>query len=353
MIEDLQNSIETTKDAHQLAKLKHVQACMLPESQYEKSAGFDRVVLEHDAGAALDLDDVDITTKFLGKSLGAPLMIAPMTGGVELAAMLNRRWATAAEHFGLAFGVGSQHVMLRNSDVRASFAVRAYAKSTLIVSNLGAAQICGDDGVDMAKRAVLDIGADALFLHLNPLQEACQDRGDTRFARVLDGIARVAHNLQREGVPVLVREVGFGLSKSAVKKLIDTGIAGLDCAGAGGTSWAKVEALCASDKKYRDLGKAFGEWGIPTVQSIANVRAVDKSIPLIATGGLRSGIDVAKALALGADLGAMAQPMLMAAMAGEDALMSFIEQTLRELRVAMFAMGAANIDVLKKFTATT
>ncbi len=341
-------SASDSSHAHESAKLKHVHACMLPEAQYQKSAGFAVVELEQNSCADLNLADISIGTALLNKNLAAPLMIAPMTGGMELAATLNRRWAMAAEHFGLAMGVGSQHVMLRNGDVAPSFAVRKYAKTALIFSNLGAQQIIGADGVDMAKRAVAAIEADALFLHLNPVQEACQERGDTRFAGVLNAISLLAKKLHGDGIPVFVREVGFGFSKKSAERLLATGIAGLDCAGAGGTSWAKVEALCATNEKFRRLGMIMGEWGIPTATSITNVRAVDRHIPLIATGGLRSGLDVAKAIALGADIGAMAQPMLQAAMESEEALMRFIEQVLTELKVAMFAAGAADIAALKE-----
>ncbi len=347
MLNDLRSDLETTKDLGKLAKLKHVQACLMPESQYQKSAGFDAVDLVHQASAGLRLADVSLSTSFLGKQLRAPLMIAPMTGGTELAALLNQRWASAAEHFGLAFGVGSQRLMLKDDHVKASFEVRRYAPTTLIFGNLGAAQILGPDGPELALRAVASIAADALFLHLNPLQEVCQERGDTNFSGVLQGIVAVASRFRKEGIPVLVREVGFGMSTKDAVRLVETGIDGLDCAGSGGTSWSKVEALCATDERFRKLGMMFGEWGISTVQSIKNVRAVNQSIPLIATGGLRSGLDLAKAIALGADIGSMATPMLKAAVTSEQDLAKFIEQTLLELRVAMFAAGKSTVAELK------
>lgn len=347
MLNDLTSDLKTTRDPRQLAKLKHVQACLMPESQYQKSAGFMHIELEHQACAALSLDDISLSTMFFGKRLQAPLMIAPMTGGVELGATLNRRWAQAAEQFGIAFGVGSQRLMMNDARVASTFHIRPYAKNAFIFGNLGAAQIKGNDGVEMARRAVDSIAADALFLHLNPLQEACQQGGDTNFSSVLDNIALVSHALKKDGIPVLVREVGFGLSKKAVRDLLATGIVGLDCSGAGGTSWTKVEALCATDEIVRKRGMTFGEWGIPTTQSIKNVRAVDRDVPLIASGGLRSGLDLAKAIALGADLGAMAQPMLKAAIESEEALGRFIEQTLYELKTAMFAAGMATIADLK------
>ena len=153
--------------------------------------------------------------------------------------------------------------------------------------------------------------------------------------------------MSASGVPVFVREVGFGMSVDAARRILATGVAGIDCAGAGGTSWAKVESVCAKDERRRVMGRVFGEWGIPTAQSIVNVRAVSERIPLIATGGIRSGVDVAKAIALGADIASMARPMLLAAHRGEAALDTFIEDTLTELRICMFGIGAASIDALR------
>ncbi|HXW52559.1 MAG TPA: type 2 isopentenyl-diphosphate Delta-isomerase [Myxococcota bacterium] len=333
-------------ETRQQAKLKHVDACLLPASQYQKSAGFEHVTLEHQALAGLALKDVSLATEFLGHKLAAPLMIAPMTGGMERGALLNRRFARAAEHFGLAFGVGSQRLALEDPNVASSFRVRPFAKKALIFANLGAAQL-GMNGVVQCLRAVEMIEADALFIHLNPLQEACQEHGDTDFSCVVESIAEAVQALKARSIPVLVREVGFGLSEASARALIGTGISGIDCAGAGGTSWAKVEGLCASSETYRSLGEVFGEWGIPTVQSINNVRNIDGNVPLIAAGGIRSGLDIAKSIALGANLAAMARPMLMAAIAGEHELFSFIEQVLLELRVAMFATGAKTVSELR------
>lgn len=322
-----------------VAKLKHVQACLRDESQYQKSAGFEAIELRHEAASGLSLNDVCLSTNFLGHELRAPLMIAPMTGGMELGALLNERWAKAAEHFGIAMGVGSQRLALEDPSLQSSFKLRTFAPKTLLFANLGAAQLVRGMNKDHALKAVEMINANAIFIHLNPLQEACKSRGDVNFSGLLSKISSVVEHLHRHKIPVLVREVGFGLSEESARQLINTGIAGLDCAGAGGTSWAKVEALCANDENFKRVGMIFGEWGIPTTQSIINIRNVDKKIPLVATGGLRSGLDVAKALSLGADLGAMAQPMLKSAVQSEEALFSFIEQILYELRVALFAAG--------------
>lgn len=316
---------------------------MMPESQYTKSAGFDEIELTHEAAASISLHDVSLATNFLGIPLKAPLMIAPMTGGMELGAMLNQRWARAAEHFGIAFGVGSQRLALEDERVQESFLVRRFAPTAMIFANLGAGQLVQQEGSAQAMRAVSMIDANALFIHLNPLQEACQEHGDVDFSGFLPALKRVVNELHKKGIPVLVREVGFGLSTRAAQALIDTGVAGLDCGGAGGTSWTKVEALCAKNARYKKLGEAFGEWGIPTVQSIKNVRAQSATIPLIATGGIRSGLDAIKALLLGGNIAGMAQPMLRAAMEGEDSLFAFIEAVLLEMRIALFASGVKSI----------
>ncbi len=335
--------IRPTKRTSPEQKLRHVQACLLSASQYEKSTGLESIDLPHEAAAAIDLDTVNLRVSFLGHTLSAPLMIAPMTGGTELAALLNRRWAEAAEYFGLAFGVGSQRLALENETVKQSFLVRNYAKNAMIFANLGAAQLLSNLDADDALRAVAMIKANALFIHLNPLQEMCQEHGDRSFAGVLKAIEKLVPIFKKESIPLLVREVGFGLSENAARALIATGIDGLDCAGAGGTSWAKVEALCANNEKYRRLGHIFGEWGIPTASSIKNVRAVDPNIALVASGGIRSGLDIARALHLGANLTGMAQPMLKAAMEGPEQLHDFIEQILLELRVAMAASGKISL----------
>jgi isopentenyl-diphosphate delta-isomerase len=196
------------------------------------------------------------------------------------------------------------------------------------------------------------IGADALFVHLNPIQEAIQG-GDQDFRGLARSLTRICRALGRDGVPVFAREVCFGMSVDAARRLIECGVAGIDCSGAGGTSWAKVEALCARTERRRVMGQRFGEWGIPTSESIMNVRAASPTIPLIACGGLRSGIDVAKSIALGADVGSMARPFLLKAHEGDEALDAFIADTLTELRICMFGAGARDLRALRGTLRTT
>ncbi|MFH1811502.1 MAG: type 2 isopentenyl-diphosphate Delta-isomerase [Pseudomonadota bacterium] len=328
------------------AKIAHLEACLSEASQYNKSAGFDRLELVHQALPGLSLDAIELGLPFLGKELAAPLMVAPMTGGVERGHEVNRRLARAAQQYGLAMGVGSVRVALEDPERAALFKIRDVAPDVLLFSNVGAGNLSRGWGAERCLEAMQVVDADHLLIHLNPMQEAVQG-GDVDFSHTLEHIQRVAEALSHKGITVGVREVGFGLSAATARKLIDAGVSLLDCGGSGGTSWAKVEGLCTSDARVRRLAEVFGEWGIATADSLRAVRALSQNVHVIATGGLRSGLDLAKAIALGADLGAMARPFLLAAHAGDEALDAFIEATLEELRIAMFGVGAGNVDALK------
>jgi isopentenyl-diphosphate delta-isomerase len=328
------------------SKLAHLDACLSAESQYHKSAGFDRLELVHQALPGLSLDAIDLHLPLLGKELKAPLMVAPMTGGVDRGHTINRRLARAAQKHGLAMGVGSVRVALEDPARAPLFKLRDDAPDVLLFSNIGAGNLSRGWDAERCLEAMRVVDADHLLIHLNPMQEAVQG-GDVDFSGTLDHIRRVHAALARKGITVGVREVGFGLSAASARKLIDAGISLLDCGGAGGTSWTKVEGLCTGDERTRRLGALFGEWGIPTADSVRAVRALSQHVHIIATGGLRSGLDLAKAIALGADLGAMARPFLVAADQGEDVLDRFIEATLEELRIAMFGVGAGSVDALK------
>lgn len=316
-------------------KLAHLQACLTSECEYQKSAGFEEIELVNQAASNVSLNKISLETVFLGKKLKAPLMIAPMTGGIERGQELNKLWAKAAEHFGIAFGIGSQRIALENPEFSKTYQVRQHAPNALIFANLGAAQIAQGMSLDLVQKAIDMIQADALFIHFNALQEACQN-GDVDYLNVSKNMTRLCEHFAKQNFPVLAREVCFGISPEAAQRMMNMGISGIDCAGAGGTSWAKVEALCAKTERRRKMGFRFGEFGIPTAQSIQNVRMVSKEIPLIATGGIRTGQDILKALNLGANIAAMARPMLLAAHAGETELFEFIEDTLTELQIAIF-----------------
>lgn len=328
------------------AKIAHLDACLEDIVEYKKSAAFDLYEFSNEAACDISLSGIDLSTQFLGKKLQAPLMIAPMTGGIARGAVLNKAWASAAEHFGLAMGVGSQRLALEDKSRSPYYKIRSYAPTSVLFANLGAAQIAHGFGADEALAAVEMIEADALFIHFNSIQEACQ--GDADFDGVLKKLSIICEKMTQQGVPVFAREVCFGISEKAAQRLINAGVSGIDCSGAGGTSWAKVESLCTQDEQLRKIAWSFGEWGIPTAQSILNVRAASKNIPLIASGGIRSGIDVAKSLALGANIAAMARPILLASVESEQSLHDFLEQVIRQLRICMLGIGAKNIKDISK-----
>jgi len=328
------------------AKVRHIEVCLHEDVEYRKTTGLEAFELINQALPEVSLEQIDLAGCLAGKAIGAPLMIAPMTGGTEQGHQINRQLARAAQRWRLPMSVGSQRVALEDPTRAEFFAIRAQAPDAVLFANFGAAQLVRGWGADEARRAVQMVQADALFIHLNPIQEAIQG-GDQDFRGLAARLEALCSALAADGIPVFAREICFGLSPEAVRMLVDCGVAGIDCAGAGGTSWAKVEALCAKTERRRVMGLRFGEWGIPTSRSILNVRAIAPAIPLIATGGLRNGVDLARALALGADVGAMARPFLLAAVKGEEVLDRFIEETLTELRICMFGTGAGNVAALR------
>jgi len=328
------------------SKQRHIDACLDESVEYLQTTGLERYGFVNEALPELSLAEIDLSASIAGRALRAPLMIAPMTGGTARGQSINRRLAAVAERFGLAMGVGSQRVALESPERAEYFRVRELAPNVPLFANLGAGQLARGYGAEQARRAVAMIGADALFVHFNAVQEAVQG-GDRDFRGVAHRLTEVCRELASDGIPVYAREVCFGMSEATARRLVDCGVAGIDCSGAGGTSWAKVEAYCAHTERARELGLTFGEWGIPTSESIVNVRAAAPAIPLIASGGLRSGVDLARALALGADVGAMARPFLLAAHASEEAVVSLVEGVLEELRICMFATGSGTVRELR------
>ena len=335
---------DTVRDPQ--AKHRHIDVCLTDAVEYQRTTGLERYDFVNEALPEVSLADLDLSTELAGKRLQAPLMIAPMTGGTARGQAINRQLAAAAERFGLAFGVGSQRLALELPDREPYCRVRDVAPSVALFANLGAGQLARGWGADEARRAVAMIEADALFVHFNALQEAVQG-GDRDFRDVARRLAQLCRDLAVDGIPVFAREVGFGISGSTALRLIDCGVAGIDCAGAGGTSWAKVEAYCARTEHFRRLGFEFGEWGIPTSESVVEIREAAPTVPLIASGGLRTGLDVAKALSLGADVGAMARPFLLAAHASDGAVDALIGRIIEELRICMFATGSATVSGLR------
>jgi isopentenyl-diphosphate delta-isomerase len=268
-----------------------------------------------------------------------------MTGGVARGAEINRRLAAAAQAVGCAMGVGSQRVALENPSRAATFRVRDVAPNILLLANLGAVQLNYGYGPDHCRRAVAMIEANALVLHLNPLQEALQVGGNTNWTGLLDRIASVCAVLE---VPVIVKEVGWGISAAVGRRLIEAGVAAIDVGGAGGTSWSEVERHRAPTERLRRVAGAFAAWGIPTADSVVAVRALAPKVPLIASGGLRSGVEAATAIALGADLAGFAAPLLRAAAASETGAHQMLLALVDELRVSMFCCGAGDIARLQQ-----
>jgi isopentenyl-diphosphate delta-isomerase len=330
----------------QTRKADHLRICLDEDVQfYGVTNGLERYRFTHCCLPELNRSEIDITTTFLRKSLGAPLLISSMTGGTEQAKTINFRLAEVAQHYKLAMGVGSQRVVVENPQVADTFAVRSHAPDILLFANLGAVQLNYNYGLDECQRIIDVLEADALILHLNPLQECIQPNGDTNFRGLLDKIRIICKNIS---VPVIVKEVGNGISAAMAQKLIDTGVSAIDVAGAGGTSWAKVESERALNEKQRRLGLTFADWGLPTAECITNIRAVAPEIPLIASGGLRNGLDVAKAIALGADIAGLAWPFLQAAAESTDAVDALVQLLIAEITTVLFCTGNATLSQLKQ-----
>jgi isopentenyl-diphosphate Delta-isomerase len=322
-------------------KLRHLEACLSGPVAFEtRTPGFERVDLPYRALPESDLVGVDASVRLLGRRLRAPLLIGAMTGGADAARKINRNLAEAAQRLGVGMMLGSQRVMLEQPAARASFEVRDLAPDVLLVANLGAAQLLHGYGVREARRAVQEVEADALAFHVNPLQEVLQPGGDVSWRGVTERLATVVPEV---GVPVVLKEVGHGISGAVARSVAGVGFAAIDVAGAGGTSWARVEELL----RYGEIRHPeLVEWGLPTVDALLEVATALPGTPLIASGGVRSGFDVAKSIALGASAAAVARPLLAPALdsaaAVEDALAAIIE----ELRWVMHLVGARNVEAL-------
>jgi isopentenyl-diphosphate delta-isomerase len=317
----------------------------------EKDVSFPRITtgLEcyrfiHCALPEISLHDVDLTTLFLGKRLRLPLLISSMTGGTAQAQRINMHLAEGAQAAGIAMGLGSVRAALEFPHLADTFRVRHLAPDVLLFANLGAVQLNSGFGLEECRRAVDLVQADALILHLNPLQEALQAEGDHDWRDLLTKIEAVCHGLD---VPVVAKEVGWGISAPIARQLVQAGVAVIDVAGAGGTSWSQVEMHRAPTERLRRLCAAFADWGIPTAEALVQVRAALPDKPVIASGGLRSGMDLAKVLALGADLGGLAGPFLKAANVSAQAVVDLAAEMADVLRTVMFSVGIRDLPTLK------
>jgi isopentenyl-diphosphate delta-isomerase len=322
-------------------KRAHLDLCRDEAVEYPgKTTLFEEVELLHNALPELALADIDVGVEFVGKRLRAPLLITGMTGGTADAFAVNRDLALVAEQCGIAFGLGSQRVMQRDPTTAWTFAVREFAPSTVLLANLGLNQ-AARQSTDAVCRLVAQVGADALCLHLNPAQELIQPEGDRDFRGGLAALARLCRDLP---VPVIAKETGCGVSRAVGLALRDAGVRLVDVSGAGGTSWVRVETL-RGDARSRDLGDLFSTWGIPTAASLAMLDGLD--LELIASGGVRSGLEMAKAIALGARLCGAALPIYRAYRAGGIAAATeLVEQLVEGLRAAMLLTGARSLAAL-------
>lgn len=333
-------------DLHAKRKRDHLRICREEDVRGAGvTTGLQRYRLRHCALPEMSLDQVDLSTVFLGKTLRAPVLISAITGGTASSRRINLNLAAAAQELGLAMCVGSQRAAIENPRQTRSYQVRQVAPDILLFANLGAVQLNYGYGLAECRRAVEMIEADALVLHLNPLQEALQPRGNTDFSGLLDKIAAVCRDL---GVPVIIKEVGCGISERVAQQLAAAGVAAIDVSGAGGTSWSEVEKHRAENEFQRRVAASFAHWGMPTADAILEAQRGAPNLPLIASGGIRSGPDAAVALALGADLVGLAQPLVAPATQSAAAVRTELEILIEGLRVAMFAAGIPDIRSFKE-----
>lgn len=325
-------------------KDEHLRICLEEDVNASVPTGLEKISLAVEALPEIDYEKIDTRVKLFGKQLSAPIFISSMTGGSSRAGYFNQMLAETAEKYQIPMGVGSQRAALEIPELEKTFRLaRLSAPTTVLFANLGVAQLNYGFTTEDCQRAVEMLQADALYLHLNSLQEALQPEGNRNFEDLLAKIERVSKSLE---VPLLVKEVGCGISRQTALKLIDAGVSGIDVAGLGGTSWARVEMYRQTDPARKALCASFGDWGIPTVDCLLEMQDLPKEVMLLASGGLRSGIDAAKTLAMGARLAGFARRFILSANAGEESLYQSVDQLIFELKTAMFCTGSAGVQDL-------
>jgi len=323
-------------------KQRHIDVCLSEEVDYHTvTTGLERYRLPYNALTQTDLSSVDLATDFLGARLRKPVLIGAMTGGAELSGTINRNLAAAAQELGVGMMLGSQRIMLDNGSASSSFSVRDVAPDVLLIGNIGLAQLDEVVVPDLVK-ALDHVGANALAVHTNPLQEAMQHEGDTDFSGSISRLRDIAGSI---GYPVILKEVGHGIGAAAAAELVDCPIAAVDVAGAGGTSWARVEQFV----RYGEIRHpALAEWGIPTAEALLEVRHTLPDVSIVASGGIRTGMDAAKVLAMGADAVAVARPLLAPAIESPAAVVDWLQRFIDELLVCLHGCGAANLAALRR-----
>ncbi|MGD6804986.1 type 2 isopentenyl-diphosphate Delta-isomerase [Rossellomorea aquimaris] len=342
--------MDKEKEKHSITekrKTEHIDICLTQEVESnEMTTGLEAFRFQHNALPEIDFSEIDLSTSLFNKQLKAPFLISSMTGGTETAARINETLAKIAEKRGWAMGVGSMRTAIEKEQTAYSYNVRKHAPTIPVLANIGAVQFNYGYGVEQCQRAVDLIEADALILHLNSLQEVFQPEGDTNFKDLLPKIEKVAKSLS---VPVGVKEVGMGISSGAARRLYEAGVSFIDVAGAGGTSWIRVEAYRSKDPLRAEAAAAFQDWGIPTAQSLIEIKKELPEVSLYASGGLKNGVDAAKAIRLGADIAGFGRALLPnAAASDEEALDEQFKRIEFELRATMFGIGAASIEQLKR-----
>lgn len=326
-------------------KTEHIRLCLTGQVEgVNKTTGLEGINFIHNALPEINFADIDISTSFLGKELQAPFLVSSMTGGSELATTINQNLALAAEKKGWALAIGSTRAFLESDAHKDSFLIRKQAPTAPLIVNIGAVQFNYGYGADECQRIIDKTGADSIVLHLNSLQEAVQDGGDLNFDSLLPKIEKVCQTLD---VPVGVKEVGFGIDGSVAEKLYHAGISYIDVAGAGGTSWSQVEKLRSRDPLKKAAAEAFNSWGIPTKDCIVSVRSKLPEVPLVASGGMKNGLEAAKAITLGADMIGFARHLLKAATESAESVIAVMEQIELELKMTMFGIGVKNLQELK------
>ena len=322
-------------------KEEHIQHILSQPDAYRNDNYFDKIKLINRALPEINLTDIDISTNFLGKKLSFPLIISPMTGGASKALeSINQNIAKAAQATGVAMSVGSQRIMIENTQAEKSFDLREYAPSIPLIANLGAVQLNYGFKKEDCMQAINIMKAEALYLHLNPLQEALQKEGNTNFSGLIDKIQTMSATLK---VPIIIKEIGCGISVQDAQMLKQAGIKYIDVAGRGGTSFAYIEGL----RSQNSIGETFKDFGIPTAKAVFDIARHIDNVGLIASGGIQNGLDMVKAIILGADLCAIAKPLLEAAVKSESAIIDKILQLQKEFQVAMFVLGQSNFKDLK------
>jgi isopentenyl-diphosphate delta-isomerase len=341
-------SINSAPIATSGRKVDHLRICLNEDVQAKGiSVGFEGYRFIHQALPELDLQEIDLRQELFGRMIKAPILISSMTGGAEWSARINRTLATAAQKWGVAMGVGSQRAAIEDPSLTYSYAIRNLAPDVPLFANIGAVQLNYGYGVKQCFAAIEMIGADALILHLNALQEAVQPKGDTNFKNLLAKIGLVCEELAKRNIPVIIKEVGNGISYNLAAKLREVGVSGIDVGGSGGTSWSQVESHRVKRPLEQAAAVNFADWGIPTAQSLQWARQAAPELTIIGSGGIRNGVEIAKALALGADAAGLAMPFLKAAEESLEKVDEVIEQLIRELKISMFCIGAANIQALQ------